>query len=123
MKYLKIIRYIRPKTLMAMLSPIFLGTALSFKNGLFSLDLFLMTLITGLLLQIGTNLANDYYDGIKGTDSNRIKGPKRLSQQSDIPMVFVKHSFIFIKPIFNFQRRNSNLNYCRIFNIFWNILF
>ena len=34
-------------------------------------------LLGALLIQIGTNFANDYYDGIKGTDDENRKGPAR----------------------------------------------
>ncbi|MFM8235503.1 MAG: 1,4-dihydroxy-2-naphthoate octaprenyltransferase, partial [Actinomycetota bacterium] len=65
----------RPKTLPAAIAPVFVGTAFAGynANGLN----FLLALIVGLGLQIGVNYANDYSDGIKGTDKDRI-GPMRL---------------------------------------------
>lgn len=65
----------RPKTLPAVISPVMVGTAFAGYNAN-ALNFFL-ALIVGLGLQIGVNYANDYSDGIRGTDSERI-GPMRL---------------------------------------------
>lgn len=64
----------RVKTLPAAVSPVIIGT--SFANGI---DWFkaLLALIVSCALQVGVNYANDYSDGIRGTDTNRI-GPTRL---------------------------------------------
>lgn len=63
----------RPKTLIAGLSPVLIGTALS---GVNSWSLFFFTMSFSLLIQIGTNYANDYYDFIQGADRERV-GPAR----------------------------------------------
>ena len=64
----------RIKTLPAAISPVIVGTSLAdqinFRNAL-------LALIVSLSLQIAVNYANDYSDGVRGTDSNRI-GPTRL---------------------------------------------
>jgi len=65
----------RPKTLPAVISPVIVGTAFAGYNAN-ALNFFL-ALIVGLGLQIGVNYANDYSDGIRGTDSERL-GPMRL---------------------------------------------
>lgn len=64
----------RVKTLPAAVSPVIIGT--SFANGI---DWFkaLLALIVSCALQVGVNYANDYSDGIRGTDTNRL-GPTRL---------------------------------------------
>lgn len=68
----------RPKTLPAALSPILLGTGLGIHEfGKINLLNFILTLVIGLGLQIAVNYANDYSDGIKGSDANRV-GPVRL---------------------------------------------
>lgn len=67
----------RPKTLGAALAPVLAGSALGFANGNFDLLNALLATVVGLSLQIGVNYANDYSDGIKGSDSNRV-GPIRL---------------------------------------------
>jgi len=64
----------RVKTLPAAISPVLVGTALATEiNWLYAL----LALIVSLSLQIAVNFANDYSDGIRGTDSNRV-GPIRL---------------------------------------------
>ena len=65
----------RPKTLPAVISPVIVGTAFAGYNA--NALNFILALIVGLGLQIGVNYANDYSDGIRGTDSERI-GPMRL---------------------------------------------
>ncbi|MEY4901693.1 MAG: hypothetical protein RLZZ190_420 [Actinomycetota bacterium] len=65
----------RPKTLPAAIAPVAVGTALA-GNSINPL-LALLALLVSLSLQIGVNYANDYSDGVKGTDDNRI-GPMRL---------------------------------------------
>ena len=65
----------RPKTLYAAIAPVLVGTAFAGYNA--SLLHFFLALIVALFLQIGVNYANDYSDGIKGTDNDRV-GPIRL---------------------------------------------
>jgi len=65
----------RPKTLPAAIAPVLVGTAFAGYNA--SLFNTFLALVVALGLQIGVNYANDYSDGIKGTDDNRV-GPMRL---------------------------------------------
>jgi 1,4-dihydroxy-2-naphthoate polyprenyltransferase len=65
----------RPKTLPAAIAPVAVGTALAGSD--FDPILALLALLVSLSLQVGVNYANDYSDGVKGTDDNRI-GPMRL---------------------------------------------
>ena len=65
----------RPKTLPAAIAPVLVGTSFAGYNASF-LHTFL-ALAVALSLQIGVNYANDYSDGIKGTDIDRV-GPMRL---------------------------------------------
>ena len=65
----------RPKTLPAAIAPVIVGTAFAGYNA--QVTNFVLALIVGLALQIGVNYANDYSDGIKGIDDDRI-GPMRL---------------------------------------------
>jgi 1,4-dihydroxy-2-naphthoate octaprenyltransferase len=65
----------RPKTLLAAIAPVLVGTAFAGYNA--SVLHTLLALIVALALQVGVNYANDYSDGIKGTDADRI-GPMRL---------------------------------------------
>jgi 1,4-dihydroxy-2-naphthoate octaprenyltransferase len=73
----------RPKTLGAIICPIFLGSALAFKVS-FSWGLFFLTLIAGVNLQVLANWVNDYGDFIRGADSFERLGPKRAMQQGII---------------------------------------
>ncbi|WP_198264451.1 1,4-dihydroxy-2-naphthoate polyprenyltransferase [sulfur-oxidizing endosymbiont of Gigantopelta aegis] len=73
---------IRPKTLSIALSPVLLGSALSWHSqAAFSLLTFIIILISALCIQIGTNLYNDAADFEKGADTPERLGPKRAAQQ------------------------------------------
>jgi len=65
----------RPRTLPAAIAPVVVGVAIAFPE--FDFINALLSLIVGLALQIAVNYANDYSDGIKGTDEDRV-GPTRL---------------------------------------------
>ncbi|MBF0512088.1 MAG: 1,4-dihydroxy-2-naphthoate polyprenyltransferase [Candidatus Omnitrophica bacterium] len=71
---------IRPRTLPASVAPVMMGTAMAFGDGLFHLPSFLMALAGALCIQIGTNLANDYFDFKKGADTQNRQGPMRVTQ-------------------------------------------
>jgi 1,4-dihydroxy-2-naphthoate octaprenyltransferase len=77
---------IRPKTLPAATSPVVVGSALALADGVFSLVLALAVLVGALLLQIGANLANDYFDYVKGTDITGRLGPTRVAQSGLISL-------------------------------------
>jgi len=70
----------RPKTLPAAVAPVLVGTAIAEFEGSFRPVIALLALIVSLALQVGVNYANDYSDGIRGTDENRV-GPVRLVGQ------------------------------------------
>src|SRR5579885_1758743 len=59
----------RPFTLTATLSPLLVGTAVAADEGIFRPLNFLLALLAGLLLQIGTNYFNEYFDHRYGLDS------------------------------------------------------
>lgn len=65
----------RPRTLPAAIAPVVVAIAIAYPA--FNFINALLALIVGLSLQIAVNYANDYSDGIKGTDNDRI-GPDRL---------------------------------------------
>ena len=65
----------RPRTLPAAIAPVVVAVAIAYPD--FNFINALLALIVGLALQIAVNYANDYSDGIKGTDMERI-GPTRL---------------------------------------------
>jgi 1,4-dihydroxy-2-naphthoate polyprenyltransferase len=70
----------RPATLPASVVPVLLGTAAGFHDGAFSLLPFLGALTAAVLIQIGTNLANDLFDFEKGADTSQRLGPPRVTQ-------------------------------------------
>lgn len=69
----------RPKTLIASMSPICIGTVMAFASGSFHLWVLIFTLLTGLGIQISTNMVNDLFDHIKGADNASRKGPTRVT--------------------------------------------
>lgn len=71
---------IRPKTLAAGVVPVAVGTALAFGMGVGSAWPAVAALVGALLIQIGTNLTNDYYDFKKGADTEDRLGPTRVTQ-------------------------------------------
>ena len=85
----------RPKTLIASLSPVLIGTVIPFKEGFFDPILFLLTTLFACSIQIGTNLANDYFDFCKGADTKKRKGPRRLCQSGLICPEKVKKGAIY----------------------------
>ncbi len=70
----------RPATLPAAVVPVLVGTAAALQDGFFRLGPFLAALAASLLIQIGTNFANDYFDYRKGADTEARLGPIRLLQ-------------------------------------------
>jgi 1,4-dihydroxy-2-naphthoate octaprenyltransferase len=66
----------RPRTLPAAIAPVLVATALA--GDAVNPFTALLALIVSLALQIGVNYANDYSDGIRGTDNDRI-GPSRIT--------------------------------------------
>lgn len=71
---------IRPRTLPAAAAGVLMGSALAWHSGSFRLDVALVCLFVSLLLQIGSNLANDVFDFERGTDTADRLGPTRVTQ-------------------------------------------
>ncbi len=67
----------RPRTLPAAIVPVAVGTGVAIGYGDFSAWRAVLALVVALALQVGVNYANDYSDGIRGTDEARV-GPVRL---------------------------------------------
>jgi 1,4-dihydroxy-2-naphthoate octaprenyltransferase len=69
----------RPRTLPAAVVPVLIGSGVAAGYGRFSVWRAVLALLVALALQIGVNYANDYSDGVRGTDSaGRRAGPMRL---------------------------------------------
>lgn len=74
------IRAARLRTLPLSIAGIISGNALSLSNPHFSWSLFGLMMITAMLFQVVSNFANDYGDGVKGTDNAQRIGPERVFQ-------------------------------------------
>lgn len=87
----------RPKTLWAAVAPVLIGLALSYRAGFFKPAAALVTLLCALFIQVGTNFANDYHDGMRGSDRpvDRL-GPVRLTQSGRIKPVVMRNAYIFL---------------------------
>jgi 1,4-dihydroxy-2-naphthoate octaprenyltransferase len=84
----------RPQTLPAALGPVIIGLALAHGHSGLNVLTALLTIICALLLQISSNLINDYYDGIRGTDTKERLGPIRVTAAGLLPPSSVKKAFL-----------------------------
>ncbi|PHI28594.1 1,4-dihydroxy-2-naphthoate polyprenyltransferase [Budvicia aquatica] len=90
------IESLRPRTLPLALASIVTGSALAAWMNHFQLDIALMALLTAGLLQILSNLANDYGDAIKGSDTETRIGPNRGMQKGLINLAQMKRALIIV---------------------------
>ena len=67
----------RPRTLPASVSPVLLGCALAYYDGMFDITPAVLCLLVALFAQIASNFANDYFDFKKGADREDRLGPER----------------------------------------------
>ncbi len=79
----------RLRTLPMAIAPVMIGSAAAAALGGFHLGRAVLALIVALALQVGVNYANDYSDGIRGTDDVRV-GPLRLTGSGAAPAATVK---------------------------------
>lgn len=92
----------RPKTLPAAIIPVFVGSALAYRDGLFDVWPASVAMLCAIIIQIGTNFANDYYDFKKGTDTERRIGFQRatssglISEQAMFKATFLTMGFAFL---------------------------
>jgi 1,4-dihydroxy-2-naphthoate octaprenyltransferase len=68
----------RPKTLLAAVVPVVVGSSLAIGKDNFQILYSIIALACSLLIQIGTNFVNDLYDYLKGADNEKRKGPTRV---------------------------------------------
>lgn len=87
---------LRPKTLSASFAPVFIATAMAFGDGVQHFPTALICLLAALTVQIGTNLANDYFDYKKGTDNEHRIGPTRVTQAGLISPNKIMWGFIIV---------------------------
>ncbi len=87
---------IRPKTLPAAAAPVIVATAMAYAANSFYLGSALACLIAALLLQIGSNLANDVFDYEKGADQGERHGPLRVTQAGMLSPGQVKRGMFLV---------------------------
>ncbi|WP_040249385.1 1,4-dihydroxy-2-naphthoate octaprenyltransferase [Psychroserpens mesophilus] len=90
----------RLRTLPLSVSGIIIGACLAEHNGAFNMFIFILAILLTISLQILSNLANDYGDGIKGTDNENRVGPERAIQSGAISehemMLGIKNNILIV---------------------------
>ncbi len=86
----------RPKTLAVSICPVLMGQAIAMSDGFFDPQIFSITLITSVLLQIFANYCNDFFDYIKGADTNYRKGPTRVCKSGLVTPAAMKRAIILL---------------------------
>jgi 1,4-dihydroxy-2-naphthoate octaprenyltransferase len=89
----------RLRTLPLSLSGIIVGTALARKQDFFELSIFVLALLTTVGFQVTSNFANDYGDGVKGTDDEDRIGPARALQSGLLTQSELKKGIITASAI------------------------
>ena len=85
----------RPPTLPAAVVPVLVGTAAVVRLGFLPLA-FVAALLAAVLIQIGTNLANDYFDFHKGADTAERLGPVRVTQSGLLAPNTVRSAMVLV---------------------------
>ena len=86
----------RPRTLPAAVAPVVIGTAMAIGHGVQDYTMALVAMFAAITIQIGTNLANDYFDFIKGADTPERIGPTRVTQAGLIAPSDVRNVMILV---------------------------
>lgn len=86
----------RPKTLLAAVVPVMVGSALAISMNKFFLPYSVVALFCSILIQIGTNFTNDLYDYLKGSDTIKRKGPRRVLASGLISVNEMKFAIILV---------------------------
>ena len=85
----------RLRTLPLSISGVLVGTGLANFYGKNDIPIFLLALLTAIGFQITSNFANDYGDGVRGTDNDHRIGPKRALQSGSLSRKELKRGIIF----------------------------
>jgi 1,4-dihydroxy-2-naphthoate polyprenyltransferase len=86
----------RPKTLTAAIAPVLTGVGLAAFHGVIVWLPAGAAMLGAVLIQIGTNLANDYYDFVRGGDTEERIGPVRVTQAGILPPAAVRRGMIVV---------------------------
>ena len=86
----------RPKTLLAAVVPVMVGSALAIAQNKFTFIYSLLALICSILIQVGTNFTNDLYDHLKGADKELRKGPLRVLSAGLITQTEMRNAIILV---------------------------
>lgn len=84
----------RPRTLPAAIAPVLIGLAMARASGELHFALALVTLFAAVMIQIGTNFANDYFDFKKGTDTDSRIGPVRVTASGLVTPSQIKRAIV-----------------------------
>lgn len=91
---------IRPKTLFASIAPVLLGLAVAYiEKSSINTTLAVLTLLCAIVLQIASNLANDYLDAVRGVDNETRLGPTRVTSTGLISYTKMKNALILTLSI------------------------
>lgn len=82
----------RPRTLPAAVAPVIVGSALARRAGGFDFAAAVICLAFALLVQIGANFANDYYDYVRGADTGERVGPRRAVAAGLVPPAVMRRA-------------------------------
>jgi 1,4-dihydroxy-2-naphthoate octaprenyltransferase len=91
------IQAIRPKTLFASIAPVILGLSIAYIHlDKLNTIVAILTLLCTLLMQMASNIANDYLDSLKGIDTEKRLGPTRVTHAGLIPATTMRNALILM---------------------------
>ncbi|MFA5805041.1 MAG: 1,4-dihydroxy-2-naphthoate polyprenyltransferase [Melioribacteraceae bacterium] len=85
----------RPRTLAAAVMPVIVGSSIALRDGVFHPIAALVALLCSLLIQVGTNLVNDLFDFLHGTDKKDRIGPQRATASGLLSKLEMKVGIYF----------------------------
>ncbi len=119
----------RPKTLWAAASPVIIGTAMAYGDGMLHLPSAFLALIGAIMIQVGTNFSNDYFDFLQGADTIERLGPTRATQAGLVEpqtmrLAFIlAYSFAFLAGVYLIWRGGWPILVIGLLSILFGILY
>jgi 1,4-dihydroxy-2-naphthoate octaprenyltransferase len=119
----------RPKTLWASFAPVLIGTAMAYSDGKWDPIIAIFTMISAVLIQIGTNFANDYFDFFKGADTKKRIGPVRATASGLVKpktmkiAYFITFSFSIVFGFYLIERGGWPILIIGTFSVLFGILY